>query len=181
VPQQLEHTFAAPADAVWKAVKRALPAVAHRATFWEHEHRVEWSTDLAPTDWGQKMAVSVQAVDAQSCVVTFEGQTLGWPPTLLDPRHRKQTFGALVDDVTRALHDLGAGAGPATDEDGVRWWNGVAWRDTRDVPEPGPPAPGRPPPAWHPDPSGRHQLRYWGGRGWTEHVSDNGTTARDPL
>lgn len=35
--------------------------------------------------------------------------------------------------------------------------------------------------AWHPDPTGRHQLRYWDGAAWTTHVSDNGVTATDPL
>lgn len=28
------------------------------------------------------------------------------------------------------------------------------------------------PAGWDPDPSGRHQLRYWNGRGWTATVSD---------
>jgi uncharacterized protein YxjI len=37
------------------------------------------------------------------------------------------------------------------------------------------------PPAWHPDPSGRHQLRYWDGVTWTDHVSTNGVAAMDPL
>lgn len=35
--------------------------------------------------------------------------------------------------------------------------------------------------SWLADPSGAHELRYWDGRGWTEHVSDSGTTAQDPL
>ncbi len=30
------------------------------------------------------------------------------------------------------------------------------------------------PAAWHPDPFGRHELRYWDGTQWTEHVSDQG-------
>lgn len=34
---------------------------------------------------------------------------------------------------------------------------------------------------WLPDPSGRHQLRWWDGSEWTEHVSDQGTQATDPL
>ncbi len=34
---------------------------------------------------------------------------------------------------------------------------------------------------WHPDPVNRHQLRYWDGTQWTEHVSDNGITGIDPL
>ena len=33
---------------------------------------------------------------------------------------------------------------------------------------------------WHPDPSGRHQLRYWDGTTWTDSVSDNGVAASDP-
>jgi putative membrane protein len=35
------------------------------------------------------------------------------------------------------------------------------------------------PSGWYPDPSGRHQLRYWRGE-WTEQVSDGGTVAVDP-
>ena len=46
---------------------------------------------------------------------------------------------------------------------------------------PAPPEAASGPPAWHPDPSGRHQHRYWDGSQWTEHVSDNGTSATDPV
>lgn len=35
--------------------------------------------------------------------------------------------------------------------------------------------------AWHPDPLGWHDFRYWDGRAWTDHVSDNGQPSRDPL
>ncbi|MDO8364577.1 MAG: phospholipid scramblase-related protein [Actinomycetota bacterium] len=34
---------------------------------------------------------------------------------------------------------------------------------------------------WYPDPQGRHQLRYWDGTAWTEHVSTNGVQGTDPL
>jgi hypothetical protein len=34
---------------------------------------------------------------------------------------------------------------------------------------------------WLPDPSGAHELRYWDGNAWTEHVSDQGTTGQDPV
>ncbi len=37
------------------------------------------------------------------------------------------------------------------------------------------------PASWLADPSGRHQLRYWDGTRWTEHVSDNGVTSVDPV
>jgi hypothetical protein len=35
--------------------------------------------------------------------------------------------------------------------------------------------------AWLADPTGQHELRYWNGSAWTEHVSDQGTQATDPL
>lgn len=37
------------------------------------------------------------------------------------------------------------------------------------------------PAAWYPDPSRTHELRYWDGQQWTEHVSDNGQTSVSPL
>jgi uncharacterized protein (AIM24 family) len=36
-------------------------------------------------------------------------------------------------------------------------------------------------PSWHPDPTGRHELRYWDGSTWTDHVADAGVQAMDPL
>ena len=35
--------------------------------------------------------------------------------------------------------------------------------------------------SWLPDPSGAHELRYWNGTSWTEHVSDQGATGQDPV
>lgn len=37
------------------------------------------------------------------------------------------------------------------------------------------------PPGWHPDPRGRHELRWWNGFRWSEHVSDAGAQTIDPL
>lgn len=34
---------------------------------------------------------------------------------------------------------------------------------------------------WRPDPSGRHDYRYWDGQQWTEHVADSGQASIDPL
>jgi Protein of unknown function (DUF2510) len=34
---------------------------------------------------------------------------------------------------------------------------------------------------WRPDSMGRHELRYWDGASWTEHVVDAGSQSRDPL
>jgi uncharacterized protein YxjI len=32
---------------------------------------------------------------------------------------------------------------------------------------------------WYPDPSGRHEHRYWDGTGWTEHVASHGRQGTD--
>lgn len=37
------------------------------------------------------------------------------------------------------------------------------------------------PPNWYPDPMGRHELRYYDGAQWTEHVVSHGRQAVDPL
>lgn len=37
------------------------------------------------------------------------------------------------------------------------------------------------PGGWHADPTGRHQVRYFDGLRWTEHVGDGGIQARDPI
>lgn len=37
-----------------------------------------------------------------------------------------------------------------------------------------------PPAGWHPDPTGRHELRYSDGAQWTEHVANDQVTAVDP-
>jgi len=36
-------------------------------------------------------------------------------------------------------------------------------------------------PGWYPDPSVRHQARYWDGFKWTERVADHGTEGVDPV
>lgn len=37
------------------------------------------------------------------------------------------------------------------------------------------------PPGWFPDPTGRHDHRWWDGAAWTAHVADAGVAGRDPL
>jgi hypothetical protein len=37
------------------------------------------------------------------------------------------------------------------------------------------------PPAWYPDPTGRHDHRWWDGAAWTAHIADAGTAGIDPL
>ena len=35
--------------------------------------------------------------------------------------------------------------------------------------------------AWHPDPTGRHQHRWWDGTQWTDQVADGGVSSTDPV
>lgn len=37
------------------------------------------------------------------------------------------------------------------------------------------------PAGWYPDPTTRHELRYWDGYAWLDNVSDKGAAASDPL
>jgi hypothetical protein len=48
-------------------------------------------------------------------------------------------------------------------------------------PASGPPPPPPPPRSWLPDPGGHHELRYWDGAKFTEHVADGGKISVDPL
>ncbi|MCU0271268.1 MAG: DUF2510 domain-containing protein [Acidimicrobiales bacterium] len=36
-------------------------------------------------------------------------------------------------------------------------------------------------PGWYPDPSGRHEVRWFDGENWTASVADQGVAATDPL
>lgn len=36
-------------------------------------------------------------------------------------------------------------------------------------------------PGWYPDPTGRHERRYWSGIRWSRHVDDGGQRSEDPL
>lgn len=37
------------------------------------------------------------------------------------------------------------------------------------------------PPGWLPDPTGRHEHRYWNGHGWSRHVADAGRRSTDDM
>lgn len=37
------------------------------------------------------------------------------------------------------------------------------------------------PPGWYPDPTQRNEYRYWDGAGWSDHVANRGSVARDPI
>ncbi|MBK8459189.1 MAG: DUF2510 domain-containing protein [Micropruina sp.] len=57
----------------------------------------------------------------------------------------------------------------------------VTTQPTAAVPPPPRPVAPSVPPRWAPDPAGKHEQRWWDGWGWTEHVTNHGITAVDPL
>ena len=34
-------------------------------------------------------------------------------------------------------------------------------------------------PGWHPDPTGRHEFRFWDGEAWSDRISDRGNEGTD--
>ncbi len=75
---------------------------------------------------------------------------------------------------TRRLQAVTAYALGGSSNGGLRPAGAPAW-------DRGAAAPGGIPADWYADPTGGHQLRYWNGGAWTEHVSDNGVQAVDPV
>lgn len=77
-----------------------------------------------------------------------------------------------------------APAGPATPADAGATEAVPAARDAVRIGPPPPPSDqeGRPPLfGWYPDPSGRHELRYFDGRHWADLVVDGGEHSNDPV
>lgn len=79
---------------------------------------------------------------------------------------------ALIAEVARAQ-----ASGLSFDEEGNELQAGLTQA------APATPQPSAPivPAGWHPDPTGRYQLRYWDGASWTAHVSIQGVQGSDPM
>jgi hypothetical protein len=60
-----------------------------------------------------------------------------------------------------------------------KWWEQVFVRPTSSRPSEDPERAPREE-AWKPDPTARHELRYFNGTMWTDHVADAGIQAVDP-
>ena len=79
-----------------------------------------------------------------------------------------------VDSIRELLNELGSigwemcGFASADPMIGLNSYTAVVKRAAAQYPEPGDVDEA----AWHPDPSGRHERRYWDGLRWTQHVVD---------
>jgi hypothetical protein len=75
------------------------------------------------------------------------------------------------DEIVRQLRDQLAELSPS--DEGADQVPTSSGKEPEKVPEPvGAPTSDLPPPAWAPDPTGQHRLRWWDGRQWTDHTSD---------
>ncbi len=87
-------------------------------------------------------------------------------------------FVQLKASIDRALVELDNMKAEVGDPDAESWEG-----DDDESPSspPPPPVTQATPPQWSPDPGGRHELRYWNGTAWTDHVSDAGVVGVDSL
>lgn len=99
--------------------------------------RVQLSTGMSMTTWGENLAVTLRPTPAGVEVTIGSALKFG----LVD-------WGRNGENIGNLFHRIGAVAGA-------------------------------PAGAWHPDPSGRHELRWWDGARWTESVSDGGHVGMD--
>jgi len=92
---------------------------------------------------------------------------------------------SLVEQIQAELTALGPGSPPAAATAltaAARASAAVTATEQTGSPSPArEPAPPLPPQGWFPDPTHRHEMRYWNGTSWTEHVADRGTEAIDAL
>lgn len=84
-------------------------------------------------------------------------------------RARKQLAAATYElnylrpEYSRLQHWLAGGSGPAATP-----WPTTGYGVGTSIP-----------PQWHPDPAGRHELRFWNGTDWSDDVADQGVTSKD--
>jgi hypothetical protein len=145
--RSLERHLGVSADALWGAVKAALPSVITQASFYEGAHRVEWTLEQTALDWAESMSATVREAADGGAVVTVEGHSAhGFGPhsgpSMLGPGRRAKAMKTLLDNVSDAVAQLGEAAAQPAVEDAYRYWNGREW--TAEAP----PAPPEPPTAW---------------------------------
>lgn len=103
------------------------------------------------------------------------------PLEVLEDKGRRWWFPVMIGDtrhwVSAEQYEIVAAANEALRTGRRAPMTGDATASTAD--SPGQPAAA--PAAWAPDPTHRHELRYWDGRTWTTYVSDQGAQSTDPV
>jgi hypothetical protein len=133
---------------------------------------IQISASMNLLTWGEDLTLTVRAESPEwtrvDLVVANKFQLIDWGQRARDIR---EIFGA----IDRVLPN-----GQPVDPESARIMQGVAPPPVHPV-VPVVAARSGPAPSWHPDPTGRHEHRFWDGEAWSEHVSDAGQIATDPL
>lgn len=146
-----------PADRVFAATCQALVSLTMTITFADPASgTIRASSGMTMFSWGENLELNVIPVGAEATAVSMgSGLKFG----LIDwGKNRKN-----IERIHQAI--------------GAALTNPVAVSPVPAVPT----AAQVPAGAWHPDPVGRHQFRWWDGQRWTDAVSDDGATSTDPL
>jgi hypothetical protein len=99
---------------------------------------------------------------------------------LVDLRRRQD----IAESVARDVDELLASVPPAEPVSRVSTgptWTSPGTTEARPAEPETPSASGAAAPAWYPDPTRRHEQRYWDGSRWTEHVSTRGQPTVDAV
>jgi hypothetical protein len=100
---------------------------------------------------------------------------------LVDLRRRQDIAESVARDVDELLASIPAAQSPPSGT--TPSWTSPTTKTAEPAaaPEPAPSASGAAAPAWYPDPTRRHEQRYWDGTRWTEHVSTRGQPTVDAV
>jgi hypothetical protein len=124
--RDLTHGFHVSPDALWDALTVSLPVLTQKATWYDHDHRVEWVVSLTGWSWTQVMHASVEPATSGGALLRFAGRS-PYRAALGDKRRRRKMFDTLVAAITDALAHPMTVRTEAHSRDESRWWNGHEW------------------------------------------------------
>lgn len=161
INEQQAVVFPAPPSAIFAAAPHALASMGLAAHVDPARGVISASTSVSLASWGETMQIVVQPLsDGSTMVTTSSSLKFG----LIDWGKNGSNIARFHQALAAAVGQQGAPAQGAPAGHAV-----VA------------PAAAAPAGGWHPDPSGRHQLRWWDGARWGAEVCDGQTTGHDPI
>lgn len=155
--KEIAHSYPADYETVFDAVCKAVQAEGMSIQAADQSSgAIRVSSTVSMASWGENVSIQVGVDQAgQTQVAVRSALKFGLVDWGKNQKNIDKIFFRIAD-VLQNPQGYAAGAAAATG---------------------GGPAGG----AWHPDPSGRHEHRWWDGSAWTDQVSDGGATSSDPL
>jgi hypothetical protein len=155
--KELVQAFPGDYDTVFDAVVTALQVEGMRIVAADKATgSIQVSSNMSLASWGENVGVQVGVDPAGHVQVAVRSALkFGLVDWGKNQNNINRVFGRIGDVIHNPQNYAGGGAAAAAAA----------------------PAGG----AWHPDPSGRHQHRWWDGTAWSDQVSDGGTVSSDPM